>query len=79
MFSQTSLKDLFTPSLRSVSVLPMAILKSLTCASAILHFAGPTVVALLGSEGVTLSWVLVIVALCSCLSVCVCEDCVSKC
>lgn len=76
MFSQTSLKDLFKSFL---SVFTMAILKSLTCASAILRFSEPTVLALLGSEGITLSWVLVIEALCWCLSVCVCDDCVSRC
>lgn len=45
----------------------IAILKSLLCASVILHFPRPTVVGLLGSGGGRLSWLLTFVFLLQCL------------
>lgn len=53
--SQISLMDLFISSLRSLNIFIVALGKSLSSASAILHFSGPAVVGLLGSGGSTLS------------------------
>ena len=61
--------DLFISSLRSLNIFITALGKSLSSASAILHFPGPAVVGLLGSGGSTLSQLLVVVVLHWCLGV----------
>ena len=61
--------DLFISSLRSLNIFITALGKSLSSASAILHFLGPAVVGLLGSGGSTLSQLLVVVVLRWCLGI----------
>lgn len=78
VFLKTSLWDLFTSSLWSLIILIIAMWKSLSYASAILHFSGLTVVVLLGSGGGALSWLLMFVLLHWCLGTWGWDDCESR-
>ena len=55
------IKEFSLSSSRFLNIFPIAILRSLSCTSAILHSSGPAVVGLLSSSGDILSSMLMIV------------------
>lgn len=65
--SNGSLYSQILPRNPYISVFIEAVLKSFSCASAVLEYSGPAVVGLLGSSEDVLSWVLLIMFLCWCL------------